>query len=90
MDRYKLPLCDVADKGDKYEVNLEIPGIDKDKIDVKATKNSEFQDFNLKSPKKKAEIMFIMREHLNHFIIKYLSPKKCCLQKSLQKLIMEF
>ena len=27
-------------KGDRYEVTLEIPGIDKDKIDVKATKNS--------------------------------------------------
>jgi HSP20 family protein len=36
----RLPLCDVVDKGDKYEVNLEIPGIDKDKVDVKATKNS--------------------------------------------------
>jgi HSP20 family protein len=26
--------------GDKYELQLELPGIDKDKIDVKATKNS--------------------------------------------------
>src|SRR6185437_4706219 len=43
MDKWtdtRLPLCDVTDKGDKYEVNLEIPGIDKDKIDVNATKNS--------------------------------------------------
>ena len=30
----------MVDKGDKYELQLEIPGIDKDKIDVKATKNS--------------------------------------------------
>lgn len=36
----RLPLCDVVDKGDKYEINLEIPGIDKDKIDINATKNS--------------------------------------------------
>lgn len=36
----KLPLCDVIDRGDKYEINLEIPGIDKDKVDIKATKNS--------------------------------------------------
>jgi HSP20 family protein len=36
----RLPLCDMVDKGDKYELQLEIPGIDKDKIDVKATKNS--------------------------------------------------
>jgi HSP20 family protein len=30
----------MVDKGDKYELLLEVPGIDKDKIDVKATKNS--------------------------------------------------
>jgi HSP20 family protein len=36
----RLPLCDMVDKEDKYELQLEIPGIDKDKIDVKATKNS--------------------------------------------------
>jgi HSP20 family protein len=36
----RLPLCDMVDKGEKYELQLEVPGIDKDKIDVKATKNS--------------------------------------------------
>jgi len=36
----RLPLCDVIDRGDKYEINLEVPGINKEKIDVKATKNS--------------------------------------------------
>jgi HSP20 family protein len=36
----RLPLCDICDMGDKYELQLEIPGIDKDKLDVKATKNS--------------------------------------------------
>ena len=40
MTDTRLPLCDVTDKGDRYEITLEIPGIDKDKIDVKATKNS--------------------------------------------------
>ena len=40
MTDIRLPLCDVIDKGDRYEITLEIPGIDKDKIDVKATKNS--------------------------------------------------
>jgi HSP20 family protein len=38
--RIRLPLCDMLDRGDKYELQLEIPRIDKDKIDVKATKNS--------------------------------------------------
>lgn len=36
----RMPLCDVIDRGDKYEINLEVPGIDKEKIDVKATKYS--------------------------------------------------
>ena len=40
MTDTRIPLSDVMDKGDKYEIALEIPGIDKDKIDVKATKNS--------------------------------------------------
>jgi HSP20 family protein len=40
MTDTRIPLCDVMDKGDRYEIALEIPGIDKDKIDVKATKNS--------------------------------------------------
>jgi len=36
----RRPLCDVVDKGDKYDINLEIPGISKEKVDLKATKNS--------------------------------------------------
>lgn len=32
----RLPLCDMEDLGDKYEVTLEAPGIPKDKITVKA------------------------------------------------------
>lgn len=36
----RLPLCDVIDRGDKYEINLEVPGLNKEKIDVKATRNS--------------------------------------------------
>jgi HSP20 family protein len=40
MTDTRIPLCDVMDKGDRYEVTLEIPGIEKDKVDVKATKNS--------------------------------------------------
>jgi HSP20 family protein len=36
----RLPVCELCDMGDKYELQLEMPGMDKDKIDVKATKNS--------------------------------------------------
>jgi HSP20 family protein len=33
----RIPLCDIVDKGDRYIVSLEVPGIQKDKIEVKAT-----------------------------------------------------
>jgi HSP20 family protein len=33
----RIPLCDVIDKGDKYIISLEVPGIQKDKIELKAT-----------------------------------------------------
>ena len=33
----RIPLCDVIDKGDKYIISLEVPGIQKDNIEVKAT-----------------------------------------------------
>jgi HSP20 family protein len=36
----RLPLCDMVDKGNRYEVHVEIPGIDKEKLKVKATSNS--------------------------------------------------
>jgi HSP20 family protein len=35
----RMPLCDMVDKGHKYEVSLEVPGIPKEKIDIKATRN---------------------------------------------------
>jgi HSP20 family protein len=33
-------LCDMVDKGDHYELSVEVPGIEKEKVDVKATKHS--------------------------------------------------
>ena len=35
----RTPAADVADLGDKYEMNLEIPGITKDNIDIEVTPN---------------------------------------------------
>lgn len=32
----RFPLCDMIDKGDKYEISLETPGIPKEKINIKA------------------------------------------------------
>jgi HSP20 family protein len=36
----RTALYDMVDKGDKYELQVEVPGIEKDKIDVKTTKDS--------------------------------------------------
>ena len=35
----RMPLCDLVDKGDKYEILMEVPGIAKEKMDIKATRN---------------------------------------------------
>lgn len=40
LPEVRAPLVDLVDRGDKYELSLEVPGIDKEKIDIKATKNS--------------------------------------------------
>ena len=34
------PLYDLVDKGDKYELQVELPGIDKDKVNIKARRDS--------------------------------------------------
>jgi HSP20 family protein len=36
----RTPLYDMVDKGDRYELEVELPGIEKDKIHVKATDDS--------------------------------------------------
>lgn len=37
---FRMALCDLVDRGDRYELQIEFPGIEKDKIDVKAARNS--------------------------------------------------
>jgi HSP20 family protein len=36
----RAPLCDMVDRGDRYELQIEVPGIEKEKIDLKATKHA--------------------------------------------------
>ena len=36
VENTRLPVCDIIDKGDKYELQVEVPGVEKEKIDVKA------------------------------------------------------
>jgi HSP20 family protein len=37
---FRIALCDLVDRGDRYELQVEVPGLEKEKIDVKATKHS--------------------------------------------------
>jgi HSP20 family protein len=36
----RMPIFDMVDKGDRYELKAEVPGIEKEKIKVKASKDS--------------------------------------------------
>ncbi len=39
LEDIRVPLCDMSDKGDRYDLKVEVPGVEKDKIDVKATRD---------------------------------------------------
>jgi hypothetical protein len=80
----RMPLCDIVDKGDKYEVSLEVPGIPKEKLDIKATK-LRCLDNRKKRPKRRGEIMCIMNVHTSLSAGVYLFQKKLFHQKSMQK-----
>jgi len=49
----RLPLCDMEDLGDKYELTLEAPGIPKDKIIIKA--GTDYIDISGEQEKKTEE-----------------------------------
>ena len=52
----RVPVCDIADRGSKYELHVEVPGIDKDKIEVKATPNLiEISGKNVEGSESKVE-----------------------------------
>jgi HSP20 family protein len=36
----RLPLCDIADRGNRYEIQVEVPGMKKENLKVKATANA--------------------------------------------------
>lgn len=49
----RLPLCDMEDLGDKYEITLEAPGIPKDKMTIKA--GNDYVDISGEHEKKTEE-----------------------------------
>jgi HSP20 family protein len=40
LPEVRMPLCDLVDRGDRYELSVEVPGIEKERIDIKATRHS--------------------------------------------------
>jgi HSP20 family molecular chaperone IbpA len=68
-----IPLCDLADRGDRYQIHVEVPGIDKDKIEVKATGNAVRY---LASLRKSAETTFTAKGLLGLSTAGYLFLKK--------------
>jgi len=40
IEGIRLPLCDIADKGNRYEIQLEVPGIEGKNVKVKATNHA--------------------------------------------------
>jgi HSP20 family protein len=61
----RVPLCDMMDKGDKYEIHLEVPGIEKEKVNIKATKNSlQITGVQPEKLRIKARIRYITSDHI--------------------------
>ena len=78
----RTPLCDMVDKGEKYEISLEVQGIPKEKIDIKASKNHlEVSGQQEKKTEAKAGIMCTTNALTNPSTGIYLFQRKLFLQK---------
>jgi HSP20 family protein len=51
----RTPLCDIIDKGDKYLISFEVPGIQKDKMEIKATNEYVTVSANVEEQTKDSE-----------------------------------
>ena len=65
----RMPLCDMTDKGDSYELQLEVPGIEKDKINVRATASSVeiSAEKSEKTEEKKKDYVYSERSHRSFY-----------------------
>lgn len=65
----RVPLCDMADRGDRYELQVEVPGIEKGKINVKATNNSVeiSADKSEKTEEKRKDYIYSERSHRSFY-----------------------
>jgi HSP20 family protein len=62
----RMPLCDLVDKGDKYEILMEVPGIAKEKVDIKATKCKIEVSGQQESKVRDREKNYLYNERLYH------------------------
>ncbi len=58
----RVPLCDIMDHGDKYIISLEVPGIQKDGIDVKATEEYINVSAKVEKQEERQEENYILKE----------------------------
>ena len=65
----RMPLCDMADRGDRFELQVEVPGIEKDRINVKATGHSVeiFAEKSEKTEEKKKDYIYSERSHRSFY-----------------------
>jgi len=65
----RVPLYDLADRGDRYELQIEVPGIEKDKINIKATGN--FVELSAeqtgKTEEKRKDYVYNERSHRSYY-----------------------
>lgn len=58
----RLPLCDVCDLGDKYSITMEVPGIEREKIDVSVNPNNVVVKAEIRAEEEKKGINYIYKE----------------------------
>jgi HSP20 family protein len=65
----RVPLCDMADRGDRYELQVEVPGIEKDRINVKATGHSVeiSAEKSEKTEEKRKDYIYSERSHRSFY-----------------------
>lgn len=65
----RVPLYDIADRGNRYELQVEVPGIEKDKVNVKATVNSVeiSAEQSERKEEKKRDYVYSERSHRSFY-----------------------
>ncbi len=58
----RIPLCDIIDKGNRYVISLEVPGIQKDKLEVKATEEYIIVSGIEENKNEKEEENYVLKE----------------------------